>query len=501
MNLKETADINREKSLTGSSYRNIISGFSLFGSVQIFNVLINLVRGKFVALILGPEGMGISALFNSLSVTIQKGASLGTPQSIVRGVSNPESNASNQDAVIKSSIDIFRITALIGLVICISLCIPLSKLTFGNTQQAWQIAILGLGVMFGILGTGKLAVLQGLNQVKPISRASIAGGLSGLILGVPLYYFYGNEGIVASIVVISFTLYAFYSIALRKYCNQSFISSFHSIKINWPLYKKLIFLGIILMAGDLTASIVTYLINLMVRETGSVNQVGLYQAANTVTYQYAGMVFGVLAMDYFPRLSKVAGDNAKLKETVNRQAEIVALIITPAMILLILTTPLLISILLSESFQAIIPLMRWMALGMVLRAFSFPMAYISYAKGNKKVFLLMEAGVANILTLVLSFIGFYLFGLIGLGYAMVVDNLLCLFLYYFVNNRLYNYKFSREVLLNYTIGILLVMICLSASLFPYTTPAYIVMAITSSISIIWAIFKIKTKWVEKDNLS
>ena len=38
-----------------NSYRSIMRGMSAFGSVQVLQIVINVVRGKFVALLLGPE--------------------------------------------------------------------------------------------------------------------------------------------------------------------------------------------------------------------------------------------------------------------------------------------------------------------------------------------------------------------------------------------------------------------------------------------------------------
>ena len=48
-----------------NSYRSILRGMSAFGSVQVFQIIINVVRGKCVALLLGPEGMGITQLLSS----------------------------------------------------------------------------------------------------------------------------------------------------------------------------------------------------------------------------------------------------------------------------------------------------------------------------------------------------------------------------------------------------------------------------------------------------
>lgn len=47
------------------SYDHILKYTGLFGGVQGLNILIGVVRSKFVALILGPEGMGLVSLFNS----------------------------------------------------------------------------------------------------------------------------------------------------------------------------------------------------------------------------------------------------------------------------------------------------------------------------------------------------------------------------------------------------------------------------------------------------
>ena len=60
-----------------NSYLSILKGTSFFGGVQVFQVLVNLVRGKFVAMFLGPEGMGVSSLFASSANTISQFSTFG----------------------------------------------------------------------------------------------------------------------------------------------------------------------------------------------------------------------------------------------------------------------------------------------------------------------------------------------------------------------------------------------------------------------------------------
>ena len=495
--MAEVTEIEKNDSKSLNSYRSIIKGSSFFGGVQIFNILITLVRGKFVAIILGPEGMGISALFNSASNTIQRFSSLGLPQSITRNVAHENSSSIQRDLTIHTTIRLTNLTALLGLLICAAFCVPLSRITFGDESYWWQFIILGLGVAFGIAGTGKLSILQGLHEIKRISKSSIIGGLTGLFIGIPLYYIFGDKGIVPSIVAIFLSLYIFYSITLKKAYSPP-IEASKKLNEFLPTAKKLLTYGIILMSGEIIATLFGYLINLYIRYFGSVDDVGLYQAAYSVTKQFAGVIFTILAMDYFPRLSSVASDNTKMNKIVNVQSEVVSWLMTPAMTLLILTSPLLIRILLSDEFHPIIPLMRWMGLGMLCRAFSYPMAYITFAKGNKKVYFILEGLVANSITLVLSCLFFKWFGLIGLGYALVVDNALCIIIYYFVNHRLYGYKFSYNTSINYTLSALMVGGCFVFSILSSVALSYSLMGLMTAISLIWAFCSLKSHMKEKN---
>ena len=48
------------------SYTHILKYTGMFGGVQGLNIAITLVRNKFVALLLGPAGMGLVALYSTI---------------------------------------------------------------------------------------------------------------------------------------------------------------------------------------------------------------------------------------------------------------------------------------------------------------------------------------------------------------------------------------------------------------------------------------------------
>ncbi|MDE6533390.1 MAG: O-antigen translocase [Muribaculaceae bacterium] len=474
-----------------NSYKSILKGTSFFGGVHVFQILITLVRGKFVAMFLGPEGMGISSLFTASSNTLQRFASLGLNLAIVKEVAADSDDHDSIQTTIATARRLTTLTALAGALVCILFSSLLSRVTFGDDSMAWQFVLLGIVVGLTIAFNGKLSILQGVYEVKRISLASLVGGITGLAVGVPLYYFFGSKGIVPAMIALALSMYIFYSVNLRKAIRPS------GIRFSWKshkhIVKKLVTLGILLMANDLIASLVQYVLNVFINSLGSTDSVGLYQSANSITNQYAGMVFAAMAMDFFPRLTKAASDNALMRDMVNRQSEIVSIIIAPTTILLILTSPILIRIFLTSDFLPVSPLMRWMGLGIMFRALMVPMGYISFAKGNKKLFFWLEGIFCNALTLALSCVMYARFGLLGLGYAFVADNAICILVYYIINRRLYGYRFSRGALLHMSGAATLVIAAFMSSLIESTVLAYSMMTSVLIVALAWAAWSLRRK--------
>ena len=433
-----------EKREQENSYRSILKGTSIFGAVRIFEILISLVRGKFVALFLGPDGMGIASLFTSSSNTITNFASLGLNLAFVKEVAANKHDPRGLATVLHVATVLLHATALLGAIACAVMSPWLSEWSFGTRAYAWQYLLLSVAVYLSVAAFGKVALLQGLHRVKVISLTSLAGALTGLLAGVPLYYFFGTLGIVPAMIVLSLTTFTCYTLGLRRSIPD------HPVRFSWqshrPMVRRLVVMGMILLASSLINSLCNYGINIFVRTFGDMADVGLFNAANSITLQYAGVVFAAMAMDYFPRLTAAAAHPERMRTVVNRQMEIVALIATPLAILLIATAPVVIRLLLTEQFLSSTPLMRWLGAAILLKAIAYPLGYITYAKNNRRLFFWLEAVVCNALYIGLSLIFYYWFGLIGLGYAAVAEQGACVLLYLAVNYKAYGFRPDRSAL-------------------------------------------------------
>lgn len=440
-----------------NDYKSILKGTSIFGGVQFYNILISLVRGKFVALFLGPVGMGVSALYLTSTQTIQTLASLGLNLSIVKEIGANKENPDNLAHYTMVARRLICLTAFLGAILCV-ICSPwLSRFSFGDEKHIVEYSALGIFMFFSVYSMGQSSILQGVHDVRRLGKAGIVGSTVGLLTGVPLYYLFGISGIVPAMIILSLSTFLFYQHAISK---STLLSGNRECKfdraIHLPIAKSMLLMGILLMVGTLIGNAVNYIILTYIRSFGDLKDVGLFQAASSMTSQYASVAFSALSMDFLPRLAAVAKDNKQVSTIVNRQTEIVTLIIAPLICLVFLFAPLIIRILLTSEYMVMLPLFRAMALATVMRALMYPMGFITFAKDNKKVFFWMEGIGCNILTLVLTYLGYRFGGLDGIGWAQLVDCTICFFLYYIVNHSLYGYRFTRNSLSSIIIAMLIV---------------------------------------------
>ena len=122
---------------TKSSYGSIMKATSIFGGVQVFNILITLIRGKFVALLIGTAGMGLNGLLLSGLNLIKTLTSLGVPESAVKDIA--KAHGSNDNLKIRTTFQVFKrliwFTALLGVLATIIFSPLLSKFAFKNYES------------------------------------------------------------------------------------------------------------------------------------------------------------------------------------------------------------------------------------------------------------------------------------------------------------------------------------------------------------------------------
>lgn len=429
--------------IANKSYTETFKNTVAFGGVQILTILISLVRGKFVALLLGPTGMGINNLFVSSLNIITTFTELGLELSAVREISNAKNDRLEVSKKIKITEKLFIFCGVLGLILTIVFSPLLSKWTFGNYYYSYSYILLSFFVLFTALNKAYQTVFRGLQKINLIIKSGLFGSLAGLIVSIPILYFLKEEGIVPSLIAtVIVALFSSWFFRRKILVDKITIPNKNILQSG----KEMIKLGIMLIFANLLGILSKYLINIYISNTGNLADIGFYGAAISIGSQYVGFILASLSADYFPKLSAATADKFALNKVVNEQSEVVLLLATPLLIIMMITAPLLIRILLSKEFLVIEGFIRFIAIGSFFQMASFCMGYISFAKNDKKVYLFLEGGVSNMLQLAFSVYGYYLFGLKGLAIAFLAVYLIYFIIISIFTRFRYSYKISGDML-------------------------------------------------------
>jgi O-antigen/teichoic acid export membrane protein len=479
-----------------ASYLQIVKTTSLFGGVQFFNIIISIIRTKLIAIFIGPAGMGIVALLNSTINIISGITSLGIETSAVKHISgsykNDDLNSVSANVTIAKKLAL--LTGIIGSLLTILLSSWLSQITFGNSEHTFSFIFLSITLLFKQLSTGELVVLQGLRKMKLLAKANFYGNLFGLLFSIPLYYYYRIDAIVPTIIVASLSsvLFSFYfskkiGIVKTNVSNNQLITD----------GKSIIRLGIMLTFSGFLTLLSTYLIQIYVGKIGSLEEVGFYNAGFTLLNSYVGIIFTVMSTDYFPRLASICDDNDKVRTSVIQQSFISILIITPIIILFLIFIPLIIKILYTPKFISIMSMVCFGILGMLFRAVSWSMGYIIIAKGDSNVFIKTALGF-SVLSLILNVVGYYFYGLEGLGFSFFVYYLIHFFVVKLITKKRYGFYFDNDFYQTYLICILVCVVTFLLSYIQYTALKYSLMSLTGLLSFVFVLYQFNKKVELKD---
>ncbi|MFA6885982.1 MAG: O-antigen translocase [Fermentimonas sp.] len=438
-----------------SSYRQIVKATSLFGGVQFFQIIISIVRSKFVAILLGPSGMGVVGLLTSSTGLITGLTNFGLGTSAVKNIS--EATATNDNERISTVILVMRrllwVTGLLGALVTLIFSPLLSEFTFGNKDYTLAFVWISITLLFNQLSTGELVILQALRHLQNLAKANVYGSFVGLLITIPLYYKFGIEGIVPVIIITSFvTLFFSWYFAKKVKLENTSVSYTKTVAEG----KSMMVMGFMISLSGLITLIAEYLLRIFINRTGNVADVGFYSAGFTIINTYVGMIFTAMGTDYYPRLSVVASDDEQCKQLINQQSEIALLILAPILIAFLIFVNWAIIILYSSQFLSITGMVYWATMGIFFKAVSWAIAFVFLAKGVGKLYFWNEF-FGSIYFLLFSLLGYYYGGLTGLGVSFLISYILYLIQVFFIAKVKYEFSFSPSFMQIFVIQFLLAM--------------------------------------------
>ncbi|WP_028903630.1 oligosaccharide flippase family protein [Prevotella sp. P6B4] len=423
-------------------YSHVLKYTGVFGGVQGLNVLIGLVRNKFVAMLLGPGGMGLVSLFTTTVQLLSQATNLGVSFSAVRHISECYDAGDTERAA--HFVRVVRgwclLTALLGMLLCIVVGPFLSNTTFAWGDHTLHFILLSPAIgMLAITG-GETAILKGQRRLGALALVQICSALASLVISIPIYYFFWQAGIVPVIVLMAFvTMCATLRFSLRLYPLQ--LRGMCGILGEG---MEMVRLGVAFTLAGIVGSAAEMVIRSYLNVVGDLDMLGFYNAGYMLTITYAGLVFSAMDTDYYPRLSGVNQDVEATNFTVNRQMEVSLLIVAPMLTALIALLPVFIPQLFTSEFLPVVPMAQVAALAMFFKVLTLPVAYITLARGYSLSYLAFESAYYVALVLLIV-IGYEQWGLWGTGLAIALAHAFEFMMIHVYAYKKYGYRMTVTV--------------------------------------------------------
>jgi O-antigen/teichoic acid export membrane protein len=428
-----------------SSFRNIARNISIFGGSQAFGILAALIRSKAAALLIGPVGLGLSGLYNTIINFYVALTGFGLGTSGVRNISVAIEQGDTASATAESRY--LRITCLwtwcvAGIAVLLTLLFirfvhPLKELTVQS------ILVILLIICLRHSYSCEMAILKAYRKISALTTASIIISVCSVVLVVPCYYWWGVAGVLPALAfsaTAELLLICFYShrtVPFDRALFQAFYSPDPRLRIGlrtlWLKMRPVLLMGLSTIVSGVLASGVELLVQTVIAATATMTVVGLYRAGYQLSIIYPCSIFTAIGNDFYPRLSGVNQEALLRNRMVSRQMAVTFAIVLPLTLLFAALMPYLIPLLFSHKFDDMLPMAEWACWYLPFKALSLPLAYMPLALGKWRDYMFVEISLGILMSGILV-AGWHLGGLEGLGIALLLFHAVELF---------FNYAFCR----------------------------------------------------------
>jgi O-antigen/teichoic acid export membrane protein len=448
-----------------SSSRGLIKSMLVIGSAQFVNILISIFRMKVLAVLLGPNGVGMLSIYNSLHEMGQKTAGLGIASSGIREIASSRADRAKLSRVRRVLFAAHLIQGTMALLTVWLLQKRIAIWLFGDALLAMEVGLIGIAVLLSLLASTQTVLLQGLRRIGDLGSLTVIGSFIGTLVGLAAVWLQGEPGLIWFIVVqpLATVLIALnYTRRLPKAITIR-LSLFEA----WSVWKSMTKLGAAFMLGGLTAAATLLLVRSLISKELGLDAAGYFAAAWGIAITYVGFLLGAMGADYYPRLTEIIHDKFAVIRLVNNQIQLVLAIGGPILLLFIGMAPWVIILFYSTAFEPAVTLLQWQMVGNVFKLASWAMRFSIVAAARGKMFFLMELSF-NIVFIGMVFMFLPQVGLDVTAYAFVLGYLVYLTIAYLLARSIHGFRWQALSLgllgLHTSLAVALLVLALMAPL-------------------------------------
>lgn len=354
---------------------------------SVANFLRAVVTAKLFAVTLGPSAVGILAQLFNFSALAAAILPLGLTTGVAKVVAEGARDERKVSQVIVASTVISLAAGLAAVVILVPLSPQISAGLTGSSRYGPAVLLMVLSFPLYNVAGALGYVLQGLSEIRRLTRANILTAAFALVTLIPLTIAYGLTGAIAATLVTSVTQTVIFGVETwRAYGARMWTLTARAF--SRPLAKELLLYGgVLLVASILNWSSVLAVRTLTVRMLGGTAN-GLYQVVFGLSTQYITIFMTWMGAYVFPRVV-AESRSGKLARLLNSGLRANLALMVPILVLSIALREPLIRIFYSQGFVAAAPYIPIQVIGDYLRIVGWSFAVCLFAIGRTRSYLLL----------------------------------------------------------------------------------------------------------------
>lgn len=432
--------------------RKFLKSSFIIGSSQLLVNLVQILRMKYLAVSIGPQGMGIFGLLSSFFMFLGGFYQAWINSTIIKFTASAASrnNQHQHIFIITLLLDICFITSVLGILPILIFPYFFRDIFLSSQVLIIFILLYAISFLFNNLYSQLYSYLQGLQRFGDIGKSRIIISIIELLLVVLFTYFFGLYGFFVSLALSAIVGFVLLYIIIKP----SIIIKKGSFKQHKELLSRIIrfskvniFLGVYYL-GSL------YILRKLIADNLGIDQLGLFFAAFSFSTQL-GLLVQSLSYYSVSELSKDI-DDAEKSRNINDYIYIALIISNPILVMVIMWQGIITKIFFSNSFNE-------------MTSFFYLLIFSQFIIYSLSIFVnviwtaekMREHAIVSIVYCTLNVIIAWLliprYGLFGVALGIFIGTLLSHLLAYNFVKKIITFEFKESVLKIMGISFLIVI--------------------------------------------
>lgn len=365
----------------------LIQVFSWTSFSTIINVLAKLIKGKIIAVIIGPAGIAYVGQLNDFISLFSTVGSGGITQGLTKYVAEYKDSKNEYLKYFGNGMLITMIFSIIASAVLIIYSSSFANAIFQTPEYTSIVLIFSVTIFAVSFNRYLLAITNGFKEYRKFISIDIVRNLFLLVFSIALVLLYKVYGILLSIVLSESIVLIITIIMLRKtswFNIRNFVPAFDKL-----ITRKLLSFSLVTVATFFVGPVSLLLIRTNIIEKIGIDAAGYWDGATRISGYVLLIITQALTVYLVPRFSELTDKKIIRKEIINVYKIIIPLLLIGYSIIYFLKD-FIISLLLSDSFIPMGDLLFFQFLGDFIKILSTVISMLLIAKAMIKTLIITQ---------------------------------------------------------------------------------------------------------------